>query len=63
MIVNCSWLGILLIGLLAAVSAGSEQVGYPLPWIAEPLDDLPYVVQGDGPSARESGKRWWVKDE
>jgi hypothetical protein len=44
---NSSLLGSLLGCVLTAVSIGSEPTGYSLPWIAGPLDNLPYVVRGD----------------
>ena len=43
---NARWFGMLLGGLLSAVVAGSEPSGYSLPWIAGPMEDLPYVASG-----------------
>ncbi len=43
---NARWFGMLLGGLLSAVVAASEPNGYSLPWIAGPLEDLPYVTSG-----------------
>lgn len=43
---SARWFGVLLVGLLSSVVFASEPNGYLVPWIADPMEDLPYVVSG-----------------